>query len=208
MGWGRPGRRRYSMEYPLPSPACIGACKRTAAIEVPAREGGLRGGTPLGAVLTARHAHPPTIRLPALRLLAGALAFATFLPVAHRLFFLCVARASACGAACHSVRALSGVAIRRWLLAGLCWRCAISGLGLSLARRPEVAAAFGVQAAGNGNELIQRHGAEVLVRAQPHGHRARLLLLIANHQHIGNLLKLGVAYLGVHALFTHIHLGA
>src|SRR5918999_381067 len=46
---------------------------------------------------------------------------------------------------------------------------------------------------GPGHEGLQRNPAGLFPRPIPDGHVRRLLLLIPHHQHVGHLLKLGVA---------------
>src|SRR5438128_60670 len=53
----------------------------------------------------------------------------------------------------------------------------------------------------------QWHRSEMLIRAQSYGHHLLSLLLIADNEHIRNLLKLRIPYLSIHALLAHIHLG-
>ena len=53
-----------------------------------------------------------------------------------------------------------------------------------------------------------RQQAEVLAGAEAYGSAAGLGFLIANHEHVGRLHELGVAYLGVHALAASVDVGA
>src|SRR5581483_1054618 len=72
--------------------------------------------------------------------------------------------------------------------------------------RPEFLAALADDALGPRAELVARDGAKVLVRAQPHRDRIGSGLFVTHDEHVWYLLQLGVAHLGVHALFAHVHL--
>ena len=61
---------------------------------------------------------------------------------------------------------------------------------------------------GFGNESIQRHGAGVFTGAQAQGDLIAFHFLVADHQHVRNLLLLSVANLGVHALAAVVQIGA
>ncbi len=58
------------------------------------------------------------------------------------------------------------------------------------------------------DKLGQGFRALVLVRAQTDGHGVGLRFFVAHDQHVRDLLHLGVAYLGVHALAAHVYLAA
>src|SRR5438045_354454 len=58
------------------------------------------------------------------------------------------------------------------------------------------------------DELFERHGADVALRAGPNRHGACALLLLAHNQHVGHFLQLGLANLETDLLRAEISLDA
>src|SRR5207253_909845 len=57
-------------------------------------------------------------------------------------------------------------------------------------------------------ELLDRQGAAVLPRALVNGDRPGLGFLVADHEHVRDLLELGIANLGLHPLAASVDLDA